>query len=248
MRNLICRFALFGILSLDLAACTTLDRLDRVGEAPPLSPMGAGSRANERQIALPMPRQEPIVYQSNSLWAAGSRSFFKDQRASKIGDILTVLIDISDKAELSNQTARSRTGKEKADITNLLGFEQEAGQLLPGGYDPTKAIALGSDSSTQGAGSVNRKEKVALTVAAIVSQVLPNGNLVIQGHQEVRVNFEIRDLTVSGIVRPEDISATNEVKHTQIAEARISYGGRGQLTDVQQARYGQQVVDILFPF
>jgi flagellar L-ring protein precursor FlgH len=195
-----------------------------------------------------MPRQEPVAYQSNSLWAAGSRSFFKDQRASKVGDILTVLIAIDEKAELSNQTDRSRTSSEKADVTSLLGFEQEAGRLLPGGYDPTKAIGLGSDSSTQGAGSVNRKEKIELTVAAVVTQVLPNGNLVIQGRQEVRVNFEVRDLMVSGVVRPEDISNANEIKHTQIAEARISYGGRGQLTDVQQPRYGQQVVDILFPF
>ena len=244
----ISRSAFIGMLALNLAACTTIDRLDRVGEMPPLSPIGGGVRGSDRQVGMPMPRQEPVVYQSNSLWAAGSRSFFKDQRATKIGDIVTVLIDISDKAELSNQTDRSRTSSEKADITNLLGFEQAAGQLLPGGYDPTKAIGLGSDSSTQGAGSVNRKEKVDLTVAAVVTQVLPNGNLVIQGRQEVRVNFEVRDLTVSGIVRPEDISNTNEIKHTQIAEARISYGGRGQLTDVQQPRYGQQVVDILFPF
>ena len=247
MRNAV-RFALLGFLALDLAACSTIDRLDHVGEVPPLSPVGGGQHTSDRAITLPMPRQDAMVFQSNSLWAAGSRSFFKDQRASKIGDILTVLIDISDKAELSNETARSRTGSETADVTNLLGFEQSAGQLLPGGYDPKKAIGLGSDSSSQGTGSVNRKEKVELTVAAVVSQVLSNGNLVIQGHQEVRVNFEIRDLTVSGIVRPEDISATNEVKHTQMAEARISYGGRGQLSDVQQPRYGQQVVDILFPF
>jgi flagellar L-ring protein precursor FlgH len=247
MRISVSRSALLGVLALNLAACTTLDRLDQVGEPPPLSPVGGGVR-NDRQVALPMPRQEPVVYQSNSLWAAGSRSFFKDQRASKVGDILTVDISIADKAELSNQTDRSRTATEKADVTNLLGFEQAAGQLLPGGYDPTKAIGLGSDSSTQGAGSVNRKEKVELTVAAVVTQVLPNGNLVIQGRQEVRVNFEVRDLTISGIVRPEDISNTNEIKHTQIAEARISYGGRGQLTDVQQPRYGQQMVDILFPF
>ena len=187
--------------------------------------------------------------QANSLWAAGSRSFFKDQRASKIGDILTVQIAISDKAEVSNQTSRSRTAKESAGVNNLLGFEKTLGEkLLPNGYTPETAIDMDSDTSTAGQGSVNRKEKVELTVAAVVTQVLPNGNLVIEGHQEVRVNFELRDLSVNGIVRPEDISATNEIKHTQIAEARISYGGRGQLTDVQQPRYGQQIVDILFPF
>ena len=248
MRNAARSLALIALVALDLGACSTIDKLDQVGEAPPLSPVWGGPHTGDRTVALPMPRQEPVVYQSNSLWAAGSRSFFKDQRASKIGDILTVQIGIDEKAELSNETDRSRTSKESADITNLLGFEQAAGQLLPGGYDPTKAIGLGSDSSTQGSGSVNRKEKIELTVAAVVTQVLPNGNLVIQGRQEVRVNFEVRDLTVSGIVRPEDISNSNEIKHTQIAEARISYGGRGMISDAQQPRYGQQVVDILFPF
>lgn len=237
-------------LALMGSACSTIDKINSVGQAPAMTPIiDPRDRNGDRQITMPMPRQEVPVYRANSLWAAGARSFFKDQRATKIGDIVTVLISISDKAEVSNQTSRSRKGDEKADLTNLLGFEGGlAGQLLPGGYDPTAAISLGSDSSTEGQGSVNRKEKVELTLAAVVTQILPNGNMVIEGHQEVRVNFELRDLAVSGIVRPEDISATNEVKHTQMAEARISYGGRGQITDVQQPRYGQQIVDILFPF
>jgi flagellar L-ring protein precursor FlgH len=233
-----------------LSACTTIDRLNSVGQAPTMTPIiDPRDRNGDRQITMPMPRQEVAHYQANSLWAAGARSFFKDQRATKVGDIVTVLIDISDKAEVSNQTSRTRKSEESADLTNLLGLEgTAAGQFLPNGYDPKAAINLGSDSSTEGQGSVNRKEKVELTLAAVVTQILPNGNMVLEGHQEVRVNFELRDLSVSGIVRPEDISATNEVKHTQMAEARISYGGRGQLTDVQQPRYGQQVIDILFPF
>lgn len=233
-----------------LSACTTIDRLNSVGQAPTMTPIiDPRDRNGDRQITMPMPRQEVAHYQANSLWAAGARSFFKDQRATKVGDIVTVLIDISDKAEVSNQTSRTRKSEESADLTNLLGLEgAAAGQFLPNGYDPKAAINLGSDSSTEGQGSVNRKEKVELTLAAVVTQILPNGNMVLEGHQEVRVNFELRDLSVSGIVRPEDISATNEVKHTQMAEARISYGGRGQLTDVQQPRYGQQVIDILFPF
>jgi flagellar L-ring protein precursor FlgH len=249
MRKSLSRSAFLGVVALNLAACSTMERLDHIGEVPPLSPVGGGQHTGDRSVAMPMPRPDPMAFQPNSLWAAGSRSFFKDQRAGKVGDILTVLISMDEKAELSNQTARSRKANETADLTNVLGLEQGlAGQLLPGGFDPANAIGVGSDSSTQGSGSVNRKEKIDLTVAAVVTDVLPNGNLVIQGRQEVRVNFEVRDLTVSGIVRPEDISATNEVKHTQIAEARISYGGRGQLTDVQQPRYGQQMVDILFPF
>lgn len=241
---------LAAALALSTGACSTIDRLNAVGQAPAMTPiMDPRDRNGDRVVTMPMPRQEPVAYQANSLWAAGSRAFFKDQRASKIGDIVTVQIDIADKAKVSNQTSRSRTSDESANITNLMGFENTLGQkLLPQGYNPSAALNLGSDSSTDGQGSVNREEKVSLTVAAIVTQILPNGNLVIEGHQEVRVNFELRDLAVSGIVRPEDISATNEVKHTQIAEARISYGGRGQLTDVQQPRYGQQIVDILSPF
>lgn len=235
---------------ISVSACTTVDKLNAVGQPPALTPIiDPRDRSGDRVITMPMPRPESTIRQANSLWASGSRSFFKDQRASKIGDIVTIMIDISDKAEVSNQTSRTRTSDESANIDNLLGFEATLGQkLLPKGYSPEAAIGLGSDSSTSGQGSVNRKEKVELTVAAVVTQVLPNGNLVIEGHQEVRVNFELRDLSVTGIVRPEDISFMNEIKHSQIAEARISYGGRGQLTDVQQPRYGQQIVDILFPF
>jgi len=233
-----------------VSGCSTVDRLNAIGQAPAMTPIiDPRDRNGDRVITMPMPRPESTVRQANSLWAAGSRSFFKDQRASKVGDIVTVMIDIADKAELSNQTTRTRSSEESANITNFLGFENTIGQkLLPNGCSPEAALYLGADSSATGQGSVNRKEKIELTVAAIVTQVLPNGNLVIEGHQEVRINFELRDLAISGIVRPEDISFTNEIKHSQIAEARISYGGRGQLTDVQQPRYGQQVVDILFPF
>ena len=237
-------------IALSLGACTTIDKLNAVGTPPELTPIiDPRDRNGDRRVTMPMPHPEPTMRQANSLWTPGARSFFKDQRATKVGDIVTVLIDISDKAEVSNETSRSRKSDEQADLTNLLGFEQTvAGQFLPQGYNPTAAVNLGSDSKTEGQGSVNRKEKVELTLAATVTQVLPNGNLVVEGHQEVRVNFELRDLAVYGVVRPEDISATNEVKHTQMAEARIAYGGRGQLTDVQQPRYGQQIVDILFPF
>lgn len=234
-----------------LSACSTVDRLENVGRAPDLSPIGRPAlyAYSGAPVTMPMPRQETPVYNSNSLWAAGARSFFKDQRATKVGDIVTVRIDIADRAKVSNQTSRSRKADENADVTNLLGLEGGlAGQFLPKEYSPSAAVNVGSNTSTAGAGAVDRSEQIALTVAAVVTQVLPNGNLVIEGRQEVRINFEVRDLTVSGVVRPEDVSATNEIKHTQLAEARISYGGRGQLTDMQQPRLGQQVVDILFPF
>jgi flagellar L-ring protein precursor FlgH len=172
----------------------------------------------------------------------------RDQRAQRVGDILTVNIAIDDEANISNTTARSRTGAEDADLTNILGYENNLGRLLPDAVSPSSLLSLGSTSSTSGTGSVARTESLTITIAAIITQVLPNGNLVIQGRQEVRVNFEVRELLVAGVVGPEDITATNTINHTQIAEARISYGGRGQLTDVQQPRYGQQVLDIFFPF
>lgn len=243
--------AALALAAAALSACSTVDRLDNIGRAPDLSPVNRPALYTREgaQVTMPMPRQETPVYNANSLWAAGARSFFKDQRATKVGDIVTVRIDISDKAKVSNQTSRSRKADEDANISNLLGLENSvAGQLLPGGYSPSAALNLGSNTSTSGTGAVDRSEQIALTVAAVVTQVLPNGNLAIEGRQEVRINFEVRDLTVSGVVRPEDVSATNEIKHTQLAEARISYGGRGQITDMQQPRLGQQVVDILFPF
>lgn len=228
-----------------LGGCGAADRIRNIGKAPDLTPVG---HDRPQPIALPMPAPDPALYQPNSLWRAGTRAFFKDQRAARVGDILTVSIEITDKAKVENETSRSRTSSEDADLTNFLGYEGTLSKFLPNSVDPESLASLGSSSSTSGAGSVDREETITLTVAALVSQILPNGNLVIQGRQEVRVNYEVRDLYVSGVVRPEDISNTNTIKHTQIAEARISYGGRGQLTDMQQPRYGQQLYDIIFPF
>ena len=165
-----------------------------------------------------------------------------------MGDIVTVLVDIEDEATLSNTTARTRNSAEDTDVTSLLGYETSFGRILPQAIDPTDLISLGTASSSTGVGSVTREEAIDLSVAAIVLQVLPNGNLVIHGRQEVRVNFEVRELQVAGVIRPEDITSTNTIEHTDIAEARISYGGRGQLSDVQQPRYGQQVLDVIMPF
>jgi flagellar L-ring protein precursor FlgH len=235
---------------LALAACaSTVDKIKNIGEPPPLSaisvPSGIVSGAS---VILPQPSPELQAPQANSLWRAGSRSFFRDPRAQKMGDLITVEIDIGDKAKIANTTTRTTTASEKANAANLLGLESRLKGILPAKVDPTNLVNLGSDSNNTGTGTVDRSESITLTVAAVVTQVLPNGNLVIQGQQEVRVNNEVRVLQVSGVVRPEDISNANTIKHTQIAEARISYGGRGQITDVQQARYGQQFFDIIWPF
>lgn len=232
-----------------LGGCNTLTRLSQVGEEPPLTNIQNPTALPTYQpVSMPMPPPVTEERQANSLWRTGSRAFFKDQRASQVGDILTVIIEIEDRARLNNSTNRSRAAGESADLSAFLGFESQLGKILPDEVDPTNLVDANSDSSTTGAGSVNRREDIKLRVAAVVTQVLPNGNLVLSGRQEVRVNYEVRELLVAGIIRPEDITSTNQVDYDKIAEARISYGGRGQITDVQQPRYGQQVFDILFPF
>ncbi|MBX3488414.1 flagellar basal body L-ring protein FlgH [Parvibaculum sp.] len=232
------------LVAATLAGCNSADRIANIGKAPDMAPVGT----IEPRVSMPMPAPEEIVYQPNSLWRSGSRAFFRDQRAARVGDILTVLINISDNAKVDNTTKRSRANAENASVDNLLGYESYLGKVLPNAVDNTNLANLGSNSSSTGAGSVDRREKIELTVAAVVTQVLPNGNLVISGRQQVRVNFEVRELDVAGIVRPEDISNINTIQHTQIAEARIAYGGQGHISDVQQARYGQQLFDILMPF
>jgi flagellar L-ring protein precursor FlgH len=232
-----------------LAGCSASERLAEVGRAPALSPIENPTRTSTyRPVSMPMPAPQPIVQQANSLWRPGARAFFKDQRAKVVGDILTVVVALDDSAKINNSTARTRDAGEEAAIPNLLGFEQSVARLFPNGFDPTKLVDANSASKHTGAGQISRDESIQVRVAAVITQVLPNGNLVIQGRQEVRVNFEMRELQVAGIIRSEDITSTNAITSDKIAEARIAYGGRGQITDVQQPRYGQQVYDIIFPF
>lgn len=229
-----------------LGGCSTLDRLENVGEAPKLSAIqNPTTQPDYRPVSMPVPQAEQAYYQPNSLFSTEAKGFFKDQRAHKVGDILLVQVTIADKAQIANTTASSRSASNAAGAGGLLGslFSQVAPAV-----DSTKAVDLNSSLSNSGTGSVNRSETVDTQVAAVVTQVLSNGNLVIEGHQEVRINFEIRDLNVAGVVRPEDIASDNTIPSSKIAEARIAYGGRGQLTDVQQPRYGQQVLDAILPF
>jgi len=244
------KFTVLLGLALSLAACnSTYSRLANIGEMPPQSKIeNPVSQRGYKPVTLPMPRPAPVIQQANSLWRPGSRAFFKDQRANRIGDILTVMIQIEDKATLNNSTTTSRDNSEKAGITNLLGMETQLAQVFPEAVVPATAADLGSKSSVKGSGVVARNETIKMEIAAIVTQILPNGNMVISGRQEIRVNYENRELTVTGVVRPEDISSTNTIESSKIAEARMSYGGRGDLTEVQQARYGQQIFDIIFPF
>ncbi|MCA1383641.1 MULTISPECIES: flagellar basal body L-ring protein FlgH [Bradyrhizobium] len=228
------------------SGCSSIDRLSQIGEQPKLSAIdNPTTQPGYKPVQMPMPKPEVASYNPNSLWRNGSRAFFKDQRARQVGDLLTVAVNITDKANIENDTSRSRSNKEDSGITDFIGSQTitQANKILPG-----RILTADSTSSSEGKGSVDRKEALQTNVAAVVTQVLPNGNLVVEGKQEIRVNFEIRELIVAGIVRPEDIQSDNTIDSTKIAQARIAYGGRGQITDVQQPRYGQQVMDVLLPF
>ncbi|GEP08351.1 flagellar basal body L-ring protein FlgH [Methylobacterium gnaphalii] len=231
-----------------LGACNTADRLSQIGAQPRLTAIeDPTAQPGYKPVRLPMPDVQPVSYAPNSLWRTGSRAFFKDQRAARIGDILTVKVNVTDKANLNNETKRSRANAEGFGLPNAFGLEKAAG-VAAAGISADKLLNATSTSSSDGAGSVQRAETVTTNVAGIVTQVLPNGNLVIEGKQEIRINFEVRELIVAGVVRPEDIESDNTIDSTKIAQARIAYGGRGQITDVQQPRYGQQLVDVLLPF
>ncbi len=232
-----------------LGACGAGERIANIGRPPPLSPIVSPTDApGYVPVTMPMPAPRVAENQPNSLWQSGSRAFFRDQRAGEIGDIVTVVIEIDDSAEFSNESERSRASSEDATLPYFLGFEQRLDRWLPADVDNENLTEFGAGSSSTGSGTTAREEQLELMIAATITQVLPNGNLVLYGRQEVRVNFEARDLEIAGVIRPEDISSRNTVGYEQIAEARISYGGRGQITDVQQPRYGQQLYDIIFPF
>ena len=232
-----------------LVAVTACGRLEQVGKAPDFSPL-EGSYQHHAMYSTPLPEDLPpeAPTDASSLWTAGRSSLFGDRRAAQRGDILTVVIEIDDKAEISNSSDRSRAGTESMGVPSLLGIPQRLDDAMADGATMADAVDTKGTSSYKGSGNVSRNEKLTLRVAATVVEELANGVLRIEGQQEVRVNFELRELIISGYVRPIDISRQNEITYDKIAGARISYGGRGQITDVQQPRYGQQVADVLLPF
>ena len=229
------------------SGCSGIDRLSQVGEEPKLSAIeNPTTQPGYKPVQMPMPKPETVSYNPNSLWRNGSRSFFKDQRAHQIGDLLTVTVNITDQANFANETQRSRSATEDSGITAFLGsalLGSNSRTALPGRF-----LTADSASGTDGKGTIVRQETLQTNVAAVVTQVLPNGNLVVEGRQEIRVNYEKRELIVAGIVRPEDIQSDNTIDSSKIAQARIAYGGHGEISDLQQPRYGSQVMDVLLPF
>ena len=230
-----------------IGGCSGIDRLSQIGEQPKLSSIeNPTTQPGYKPVQMPMPKPEAVSYNANSLWRNGSRSFFKDQRAHQIGDLLTVTVNITDQANFANETARSRSSSEDSGITAFLGsglLGATAAKILPGRF-----LTADSSSSYDGKGTIQRQETLTTNIAAVVTQLLPNGNLVVEGKQEIRVNFEKRELIVAGIVRPEDIQSDNTIDSSKIAQARIAYGGHGEISDIQQPRYGSQVMDVLLPF
>ena len=236
------------VLLLGLGACGSLTRLSEVGRPPEMSEITDPTKdPRYRPLSMPMPAGQTAAPQVGSLWRNGSRAFFKDQRAANVGDIITVLVNSTDTADLKNNSTASRTGSETMGVPNLFGFETTIPRLLAGAT-ASSLVSASSANSNGGTGEVKRNETVTMRVAGVITQVLPNGNLVVTAHQEVRVNSELRQLQVNGVVRPQDIASDNTVMHDRMAEARITYGGRGQLTDVQTPRWGQQVLDAIAPF
>ncbi len=239
----------FGLLT---QGCVS--RLDHLGRNPSMSPPGAPRDAMPPvapdRIAIARARaqiaEEDVA--SGSLWRSGPESLFGDRRARVLGDIVTVVVEIDEQAEIRNRTDRSRDASENLTVPNFLGLPSLAQRVLPdnAGLDP--AIEAASGSTANGDGNIRRQERITLQVAATVVDMLPNGHMLIAGSQEVRVNSELRDLQVAGIIRPEDISRRNTITYEKIADARVIYGGRGTITDLQNPRYGQQALDALLPF
>jgi len=243
------RIAAIVILMSSLSACNLFTRLSQVGDGPQTTEIvNPTKRPDYRPVSMPMPAPKASHINPNSLWRSGARAFFKDNRANEIGDILTVSIAISDKATINNKTERTRDDTEDANLTNLFGFEAGLGKIVSSNVNPASTVSLDTDHTTKGEGKIARDETITMTVAAIITQILPNGNLVINGRQETLVNYELRELNITGIIRREDISSSNTIDHTKIAEMRVTYGGRGNVSELQQPRWGLQVLDIIAPF
>lgn len=251
MKYLVHYHGLIFVSLLALSACgSTVDRLANVGSRPPMTKIeNPQTRPDYKPLSWPLPEAEkPSQSYANSLWQPGSRAFFRDQRAGRVGDILRVNISIDDEAQFDNKTDRTRNATESLNAPAVYGLQTKLAPLLPGKINPENLFDITGNSTNSGDGSIDRQEKITTQIAAIVTQVLPNGNLVIEGTQEILVNYEIRELTIHGVIRAQDINSDNTIESTQIAQARITYGGRGQLSEAQQARWGQQVIDVLSPF
>ena len=222
------QFLLVLVIPIFMAGCANAPT-ETTGGSPPLSVVGKGLTV--RRTALPQSFTKPDVHAPHSLWSDNNQGLFQDMRAHKVGDIITVAIDINDKAQFDNTSGRSKEANAKGTFGFDLGWGG-FGMADKAGKASADINASGSVDA-KGTGTIDRSEKLHLSIAAVVTEVLPEGNLLISGSQEVRVNHEVRVLTIAGIVRPYDIADNNMISYDKIAEARISYGGRGKISAVQ---------------
>ena len=244
------RPALFTTAALLLPALAACSSVREAVDGPKMGPMGYPSALVATNQPVLESAREPLPQPptANSLWRTGARTFFNDQRAGRVGDILTVLVTVNDSAKTSNTTNTGITTSNAMGVPNFFGLESTLGKVLPGAYSPSNMITTNTADASQGTGGINRSESISLTIAAVVTEVLPNGNMVIQGSQEIKTNQDVRQLTVAGIVRPEDISSSNTIYSSQIAEARINYGGRGDIAAVQKTPGGTALLQRFWPF
>ena len=232
-----------------LSGCNIFNRLAEIGEDPKLSDVANPlARRDYKPVNMPMPAPQRTEDNPNSLWRTGAKAFFKDIRAKAVGDIITVNLNLTDSAAMNNTTERDREDSEDTNVTTILGYESNFNKIFPDAVNPASLFSFDNTLSTSGEGTINRSETISLTFAATITQILPNGNLTVYGSQEIRVNKELRELMVTGVIRPEDIESDNTIEHTKIAEMRVAYGGRGTMSDLQAPRWGTQLWDILFPF
>jgi len=180
-----------------------------------------------------------------SLWPTDDHVFlFADRKALRVGDSVTVAIVENAQANNTADTDLSRTSAIKAGLSDFFHQKKFLG-LFKLGDD---LITSSSDNSFKGAGSTTRQGQLTATITAIVKEVLPNGNLVVQGTRSVAVNHEEQYITITGVVRPEDINRDNVVLSSQVADANISIGGVGVVADKQRGGWGTWVFDLIWPF
>lgn len=237
------------LLGFLLSGCNLAQRLSTIGDPPQLSHIQDPTLVQGYQpVSMPMPMPEGHPHKINSLWETGSRAFFKDQRAGRTGDVLTVLIDMQDVAKFDSNPTLERDASYDMTVPNFFGYESKLKKIFPKAVNPASLVNTTSKPSIKSKATYDRKDTVSAKVAATVIQVLPNGNMVIQGRQELRVQNEVRELEVHGIIRREDITSGNTIHSSKIAEARISYGGRGDISDMTSQPWGYQLAERVMPW
>ncbi len=182
-----------------------------------------------------------------SLWTDSGNLLFIDQKARRVGD--TVIVDIveNSSSKIGANTTVSKENSLEANLPDFMGYMawlKAKNPLL----DPDDLISSEFKHESEGAGASDRSGQITASIGAIVTSVLPNGNITIYGQREMKVNNEAQYITVSGIVRPKDIDSDNRVKSTYLADARIEYSGRGVIADAQKVGWFTRALAFIWPF